>query len=58
MEEDLCVKDSIYKLRYKRMPLLAGFLSTNDRIPEDGDPEEDDTEMSTSNFTLEIKLIK
>jgi hypothetical protein len=41
MEEDLCVKDSIYKLRHKRMPLLSGFLCTSDRIPEDVDLDED-----------------
>ncbi|KAL0955520.1 hypothetical protein HGRIS_001758 [Hohenbuehelia grisea] len=34
-EEDLQLKDSIYKLRRKRLPLLTNFLCTSDRIPDD-----------------------
>ncbi|TFK19432.1 hypothetical protein FA15DRAFT_674450 [Coprinopsis marcescibilis] len=34
-EEDLQLKDSIYKLRRKRLPLLANFLLTSDIIPSD-----------------------
>ncbi|EIN06644.1 hypothetical protein PUNSTDRAFT_121786 [Punctularia strigosozonata HHB-11173 SS5] len=34
-EEDLQLKDSIYKLRRTRLPILANFLSTSDRIPDD-----------------------
>ncbi|KAI0035593.1 hypothetical protein K488DRAFT_24029, partial [Vararia minispora EC-137] len=38
-EEELQLKDSIYKLRRTRLPLLANFLSTSDLIPaEDADP--------------------
>ncbi|TCD63866.1 hypothetical protein EIP91_004880 [Steccherinum ochraceum] len=32
-EEDLQLKDSIHKLRRTRLPLLANFLTTTDRIP-------------------------
>ncbi|KAG6331443.1 hypothetical protein ID866_7649 [Astraeus odoratus] len=32
-EEDLQLKDSIYKLRRVRLPLLSNFLSTSDVIP-------------------------
>lgn len=35
-EEDLQLKDSIYKLRRKRLPLLANFLNTADDIPPEG----------------------
>ncbi|PPQ64169.1 hypothetical protein CVT24_008543 [Panaeolus cyanescens] len=35
-EEDLVLKDSIYKLRRTRLPLLANFLTTSDSIPSDG----------------------
>ncbi|EAU91835.1 hypothetical protein CC1G_04602 [Coprinopsis cinerea okayama7 len=34
-EEDLQLKDSIYKLRRKRLPILANFLLTSDVIPSD-----------------------
>ncbi|KIP08707.1 hypothetical protein PHLGIDRAFT_29476 [Phlebiopsis gigantea 11061_1 CR5-6] len=34
-EEELQLKDSIHKLRRTRLPLLANFLSTTDRIPTD-----------------------
>lgn len=34
-EEELQLKDSIAKLRRTRLPLLANFLSTADRIPRD-----------------------
>ncbi|KAJ3520446.1 hypothetical protein NMY22_g12754 [Coprinellus aureogranulatus] len=34
-EEDLQLKDSIYKLRRKRLPTLANFLLTSDHIPSD-----------------------
>ncbi|KAI0060564.1 hypothetical protein BV25DRAFT_1839604 [Artomyces pyxidatus] len=34
-EEDLQLKDSIYKLRRTRLPLLANFLSTADEFPPD-----------------------
>ncbi|KAF5321426.1 hypothetical protein D9619_002061 [Psilocybe cf. subviscida] len=34
-EEDLQLKDSIYKLRRKRLPILANFLLTSDNIPSD-----------------------
>ncbi|KAI6043521.1 hypothetical protein EDC04DRAFT_2652084 [Pisolithus marmoratus] len=34
-EEDLQLKDSIYKLRRIRLPLLSNFLSTSDIIPSD-----------------------
>ncbi|KAH9485764.1 hypothetical protein JR316_0002679 [Psilocybe cubensis] len=34
-EEDLQLKDSIYKLRRTRLPLLANFLVTSDVIPID-----------------------
>ncbi|KAJ2918322.1 hypothetical protein MD484_g2092, partial [Candolleomyces efflorescens] len=37
-EEDLQLKDSIYKLRRKRLPVLANFLLTSDIIPSDGSP--------------------
>jgi len=37
-EEDLQFKDSIYKLRRARHPLLANFLSTSDTIPDDDSP--------------------
>lgn len=36
-EEELQLKDSIYKLRRTRLPLLANFLLTSDHIPVDGD---------------------
>ncbi|CAA7260373.1 unnamed protein product [Cyclocybe aegerita] len=36
-EEDLQLKDSIYKLRRTRLPILANFLSTSDQIPFDND---------------------
>ncbi|KAI0090564.1 hypothetical protein BDY19DRAFT_887136 [Irpex rosettiformis] len=39
-EEDLQLKDSIYKLRRTRLPLLANYLSTSDRIPlDDASPQ-------------------
>ncbi|KAI6100616.1 hypothetical protein F5141DRAFT_308976 [Pisolithus sp. B1] len=34
-EEELQLKDSIYKLRRIRLPLLSNFLSTSDIIPSD-----------------------
>ncbi|KJA28722.1 hypothetical protein HYPSUDRAFT_50917 [Hypholoma sublateritium FD-334 SS-4] len=34
-EEDLQLKDSIYKLRRTRLPILANFLLTSDTIPDD-----------------------
>jgi len=34
-EEDIQLKDSIYKLRRTRLPLLANFLVTSDVIPSD-----------------------
>jgi hypothetical protein len=34
-EEDLQLKDSIYKLRRTRLPILANFLLTSDVIPSD-----------------------
>ncbi|TFK68456.1 hypothetical protein BDN72DRAFT_870936 [Pluteus cervinus] len=38
-EEELQLKDSIYKLRRTRLPILANFLSTSDIIPsEDSSP--------------------
>ncbi|KAF5373164.1 hypothetical protein D9758_001589 [Tetrapyrgos nigripes] len=38
-EEELQLKDSIYKLRRTRLSLLANFLCTSDKIPEeDSDP--------------------
>jgi hypothetical protein len=37
-EEDLQLKDSMYKLRRTRIPLLANFLSTADVIPNESDP--------------------
>ncbi|KAF8652665.1 hypothetical protein AX16_004271 [Volvariella volvacea WC 439] len=36
-EEDLQLKDSIYKLRRTRLPLLSNFLLTSDVIPSDFD---------------------
>ncbi|PPQ97712.1 hypothetical protein CVT26_001902 [Gymnopilus dilepis] len=43
-EEDLQIKDSIYKLRRTRLPLLANFLLTSDVIPsEDSPPPSDST---------------
>lgn len=36
-EEELQLKDSIYKLRRARLSLLANFLSTSDVIPSEGD---------------------
>ncbi|KAI0782938.1 hypothetical protein C8Q75DRAFT_737264 [Abortiporus biennis] len=42
-EEELQLKDSIFKLRRTRLPLLANFLCTSDQIPS----EEDDTTMTT-----------
>ncbi|KAJ8074423.1 hypothetical protein PM082_015324 [Marasmius tenuissimus] len=38
-EEELQLKDSIYKLRRKRLPLLANFLVTSDVIPDNDDPD-------------------
>ncbi|KAF9258372.1 hypothetical protein L218DRAFT_974931 [Marasmius fiardii PR-910] len=38
-EEDLQLKDSIYKLRRKRLPLLANFLLTSDVIHDIDDSE-------------------
>ncbi|KAG7091482.1 hypothetical protein E1B28_010513 [Marasmius oreades] len=38
-EEDLQLKDSIYKLRRKRLPQLANFLLTSDVIPDIDDTE-------------------
>jgi hypothetical protein len=35
-EEELQLKDSIYKLRRTQLPLLANFLLTSDDIPSDG----------------------
>ncbi|PSS05534.1 hypothetical protein PHLCEN_2v3736 [Hermanssonia centrifuga] len=43
-EEELQLKDSIYKLRRTRIPLLANFLSTSDQIPS----EEAESTPSTS----------
>ncbi|RXW16140.1 hypothetical protein EST38_g9711 [Candolleomyces aberdarensis] len=37
-EEDLQLKDSIYKLRRRRLPVLANFLLTSDTIPPEGSP--------------------
>lgn len=34
-EEELQLKDSMFKLRRKRLPLLANFLCTSDEIPSD-----------------------
>ncbi|KAK7030940.1 hypothetical protein VNI00_013887 [Paramarasmius palmivorus] len=42
-EEDLQLKDSVYKLRRKRLPLLANFLLTSDDIPDVDDPEKSST---------------
>ncbi|KAK7449629.1 hypothetical protein VKT23_013104 [Stygiomarasmius scandens] len=42
-EEELQLKDSIYKLRRTRLPLLANFLCTSDKIPAD---DSDDTSPS------------
>ncbi|KAI5886487.1 uncharacterized protein SCHCODRAFT_02641882 [Schizophyllum commune H4-8] len=39
-EEDLQLKDSVYKLRRKRLPLLANFLITSDVIPESPDADD------------------
>ncbi|KAL1712603.1 hypothetical protein EV715DRAFT_259405 [Schizophyllum commune] len=39
-EEDLQLKDSVYKLRRKRLPLLANFLITSDVIPESPEADE------------------
>ncbi|KAJ7582408.1 hypothetical protein C8J56DRAFT_1015277 [Mycena floridula] len=36
-EEELQLKDSICKLRRKRLPLLAGFLLTSDLVPQDSE---------------------
>ncbi|KAL0572457.1 hypothetical protein V5O48_009497 [Marasmius crinis-equi] len=38
-EEDLQLKDSIYKLRRQRLPLLANFLLTSDVIPDTDDTD-------------------
>jgi len=40
-EEELQLKDSIYKLRRTRLPLVANFLSTADHIPPIPSPEDD-----------------
>ncbi|OCH91068.1 hypothetical protein OBBRIDRAFT_792682 [Obba rivulosa] len=45
-EEDLQLKDSIYKLRRTRLPLLANFLLTSDHIPDD--PPHDSSPRSSS----------
>ncbi|KAI0077237.1 hypothetical protein K474DRAFT_1662018 [Panus rudis PR-1116 ss-1] len=50
-EEELQLKDSIYKLRRKRLPLLANFLSTADRIPS----EDDSSPPSTNPLALHPK---
>ncbi|KAF7294403.1 Pinin-SDK-memA domain-containing protein [Mycena kentingensis (nom. inval.)] len=39
-EEDLQLKDSIYKLRRARLPLLANFLLTSDIIPPSSSDED------------------
>ncbi|KAJ7066731.1 hypothetical protein C8F01DRAFT_1124380 [Mycena amicta] len=39
-EEDLQLKDSIYKLRRSRLPLLANFLLTSDIIPPTSSDED------------------
>ncbi|KAJ7504491.1 hypothetical protein B0H11DRAFT_2154612 [Mycena galericulata] len=39
-EEDLQLKDSIYKLRRTRLPLLANFLLTSDIIPASSSDED------------------
>ncbi|KAJ7115855.1 hypothetical protein C8R44DRAFT_215744 [Mycena epipterygia] len=39
-EEDLQLKDSIYKLRRTRLPLLANFLLTSDIIPSSSSDED------------------
>lgn len=39
-EEDLQLKDSIYKLRRTRLPLLANFLLTSDIIPPSSSDED------------------
>ncbi|KAJ7281816.1 hypothetical protein C8J57DRAFT_1433589 [Mycena rebaudengoi] len=39
-EEDLQLKDSIYKLRKTRLPLLANFLLTSDIIPASSSDED------------------
>ncbi|KAJ3554432.1 hypothetical protein NM688_g3109 [Phlebia brevispora] len=41
-EEELQLKDSIYKLRRTRLPLLAHFLSTADSIPPEDSAESPD----------------
>ncbi|KIM77831.1 hypothetical protein PILCRDRAFT_825056 [Piloderma croceum F 1598] len=38
-EEELQLKDSIYKLRRTRLPLLANFLLTSDHIPTSDDDD-------------------
>ncbi|KAF9525009.1 hypothetical protein CPB83DRAFT_571714 [Crepidotus variabilis] len=48
-EEDLQLKDSIYKLRRKRLPVLSNFLVTSDVIPDD----DDGTPTSPSTKTLD-----
>ncbi|KAF7798958.1 hypothetical protein EIP86_010187 [Pleurotus ostreatoroseus] len=42
-EEELQLKDSIYKLRRTRLPLLANFLSTADHIPSEDSIETTDS---------------
>ncbi|CAL1711838.1 unnamed protein product [Somion occarium] len=46
-EEELQLKDSIHKLRRKRLPVLANFLSTADRIPSSLEDIDSQTPMST-----------
>ncbi|KAF8911681.1 hypothetical protein CPB84DRAFT_1671609, partial [Gymnopilus junonius] len=43
-EEDLQIKDSIYKLRRTRLPLLANFLLTSDTISSEDSPPSDSTD--------------
>ncbi|PFH50441.1 hypothetical protein AMATHDRAFT_60981 [Amanita thiersii Skay4041] len=45
-EEDLQLKDSIYKLRRTRLPILANFLLTSDNISSDDSPPSDSNSLA------------
>ncbi|KAG6902281.1 hypothetical protein C0995_002213 [Termitomyces sp. Mi166 len=48
-EEELQLKDSIYKFRRTRLPLYANFLLTSDIIPSDEDPSTPPTQNPLAN---------
>lgn len=52
-EEDLQLRDSIYKLRRTRLPILANFLLTSDDIPDNLAPSESSLSPPAANASPE-----